>query len=141
MRRFSLHWDSQIVTCTHHEWLDPDADIEVERLLREFDIATADLPVVIATGTVLRRPTPDALADYLGLTIGSLPDRCFDLIVVGAGPAGLAEGSFAAGPLPDRSARAILGGSPGSWTGRAASRTMAMMISGVTKSSRRAIAV
>jgi len=79
-----------------HEWLDPDADIEVERLLREFDIATADLPVVIATGTVLRRPTPDALADYLGLTIGSLPDRCFDLIVVGAGPAGLAATMYGA---------------------------------------------
>jgi len=73
-----------------HEWLDPDADREVERLLREFDIAPQDLPVVIATGAVLRRPTPGALADYLGLTVGKLPDRCFDLIVVGAGPAGLA---------------------------------------------------
>src|SRR4029434_4688808 len=79
-----------------HEWLDPDADIEVERLLREFDIATADLPVVIAAGTLLRRPPPDALADYLGLTIGSLPDRCFDLIVVGAGPAGLAARMYGA---------------------------------------------
>jgi thioredoxin reductase (NADPH) len=79
-----------------HEWLDPDADREVERLLREFDIAPQDLPVVIATGAVLRRPTPGALADYLGLTVGKLPDRCFDLIVVGAGPAGLAAAMYGA---------------------------------------------
>jgi len=79
-----------------HEWLDPDTDSEVERLLREFDIAPRDLPVVIATGTVLRHPTPGVLADYLGLTVGKLPDRCFDLVVVGAGPAGLAAAMYGA---------------------------------------------
>ncbi len=79
-----------------HEWLDPDADPEVERLLQEFDIAPQDLPVVIATGAVLRRSTPGALAAYLGLTVGKLPDRCFDLIVVGAGPAGLAAAVYGA---------------------------------------------
>jgi thioredoxin reductase (NADPH) len=79
-----------------HEWLDPETDSEVERLLREFGIASQDLPVVIVTGTVLRRPTPGVLADYLGLTIGKLPDRYFDLIVVGAGPAGLAAAVYGA---------------------------------------------
>ena len=79
-----------------HEWLDPDADRDVERLLREFDIAPRDLPVVIATGTALRRPTPGLLADYLGLTLGKLPDRCFDLVVVGGGPAGLAAAVYGA---------------------------------------------
>ena len=79
-----------------HEWLDPDADREVERLVREFDIAPHDLPVVIATGRVLRHPTPGVLADYLGLTVAKLPDRCFDLIVVGAGPAGLAAAMYGA---------------------------------------------
>jgi thioredoxin reductase (NADPH) len=80
-----------------HEWLDPEADSDVERLLGEFDIAPTDLPVVITTGTVLRRPTPGALADYLGLTIGSLPDHCFEgLIVVGAGPAGLTAAMYGA---------------------------------------------
>jgi thioredoxin reductase (NADPH) len=54
------------------------------------------LPVVIATGTVLRRPTPGDLASYLGLTIESLPERCFDLVVVGAGPAGLAASVYGA---------------------------------------------
>ena len=79
-----------------HEWLDPDADNEVERFLRELDIAPQDLPVVIVMGKVLHRPTPDVLADYLGLTVGKLPDRCFDLIVVGAGPAGLAAAMYGA---------------------------------------------
>jgi thioredoxin reductase (NADPH) len=79
-----------------HEWLDPDADTEVERLLREFDIPTRDLPVVIVSGKVLRRPTPSVLADYLGLTVGTMPDGGFDLIVVGAGPAGLAAAVYGA---------------------------------------------
>ena len=73
-----------------HEWLDPDRDATVERLLREFAITPDELPVVIASGTVLRHPTPGVLAQYLGLTLDSLPERCFDLVVVGAGPAGLA---------------------------------------------------
>ena len=50
-----------------HEWLDPDTDPGVEALLRESGVAPAELPVVIATGTVLRRPTLEALAEYLGL--------------------------------------------------------------------------
>jgi thioredoxin reductase (NADPH) len=79
-----------------HQWLDPDADAEVEGLLRGFGVTPGELPVVIATGTVLRRPTAGALAEYLGLTVGSLPERCFDLIVVGAGPAGLAASVYGA---------------------------------------------
>jgi thioredoxin reductase (NADPH) len=79
-----------------HEWLDPDADPEVEGILREFGIPPSELPVVIATGSVLRRPTPGELASYLGLTVESLPYRCFDLVVVGGGPAGLAAAVYGA---------------------------------------------
>src|SRR3989442_13252245 len=79
-----------------HEWLDPDSDAAVERLLREFAVTPGELPVVIASGSVLRRPTPGGLAEYLGLTIVSLPERCFDLVVVGAGPAGLAAAVYGA---------------------------------------------
>ena len=79
-----------------HEWLDPDRDLTVERLLREFRITPSELPVVVATGSVLRHPTPGHLAEYLGLTVDSLPDRCFDLIVVGGGPAGLAAAVYGA---------------------------------------------
>jgi thioredoxin reductase (NADPH) len=79
-----------------HEWLDPDADSDVEGLLREFDIAPRDVPVVIVSGKVLRRPTPGVLADYLGLTVGAMPEGGFNLIVVGAGPGGLAAAVYGA---------------------------------------------
>jgi thioredoxin reductase (NADPH) len=79
-----------------YEWLDPDHDPEVETLLEEFRVDPGDLPVVITSGAVLRRPTPGALAEYLGLTLESLPDRCFDLVIVGGGPAGLAAAVYGA---------------------------------------------
>ena len=79
-----------------HEWLDPDRDTTVERLLRELAVKPDELPVVIVSGTVLRHPTPGVLAQYLGLTLDSLPERCFDLVVVGAGPAGLAAAVYGA---------------------------------------------
>ncbi len=79
-----------------HEWLDPDRDLAVDHLLRTFAVPAGELPVVIASGLVLRRPTPGALAEYLGLTMTSLPERCFDLVVVGAGPAGLAAAVYGA---------------------------------------------
>jgi thioredoxin reductase (NADPH) len=79
-----------------HEWMDPDRDAGVEAVLREFGVTPGELPVVIATGSVLRRPTPGALAEYLGLTVDNLPERCFDLVVVGGGPAGLAASVYGA---------------------------------------------
>jgi len=79
-----------------HEWLDADHDPQVEGLLRHFGIAAAELPVVVATGTVLRQATPGSVAGYLGLTVESLPERSFDLVVVGGGPAGLAAAVYGA---------------------------------------------
>ncbi len=79
-----------------HEWLDADHDPQVEGLLSQFGIAATELPVVIAAGAVLRRATPGEVASYLGLTVASLPDRCFDLLVVGGGPAGLAAAVYGA---------------------------------------------
>jgi thioredoxin reductase (NADPH) len=79
-----------------YEWLDPDSDQEVEALLEQFGIDPEELPVVITSGKVLRRPSPGELAEYLGLTVESLPGRCFDLVVVGGGPAGLAAAVYGA---------------------------------------------
>ena len=79
-----------------HEWIDADHDDAVDRLLRDAGVTTAELPVVIVSGSVLRRPTPGVLAEYLGLTVGNLPDRCFDLVIVGGGPAGLAAAVYGA---------------------------------------------
>ena len=56
----------------------------------------SELPVVISSGVLLRRPSPGALADHLGLTLGRLPERFFDLVIVGGGPAGLAAAVYGA---------------------------------------------
>jgi thioredoxin reductase (NADPH) len=79
-----------------HQWLDAETEPDIERLVDEFGLACADLPVVLAGSTVLRRATPGLVAQHLGLTIESIPQRCFDLIVVGAGPAGLAASVYGA---------------------------------------------
>jgi thioredoxin reductase (NADPH) len=79
-----------------HEWLDADHDPGMDALLEQFAVAATDLPLVIATGAVLRHATPGDVAMYLGLTVDSLPSKCFDLIVVGGGPAGLAAAVYGA---------------------------------------------
>jgi len=83
-------------TSIPHEWLDADRDPAVAQILAEFGIGVADLPVVMAPGSVLRRATPGSVAEYLGLTVDNIPDRCFDLVVVGGGPAGLAAAVYGA---------------------------------------------
>jgi thioredoxin reductase (NADPH) len=95
--RESLHIREFLIrTRIPHEYLDADSDPQVEALLGQFGIAASELPVVVATGTVLRRATPGDVAGYLGLTVESLPERCFDLVVVGGGPSGLAAAVYGA---------------------------------------------
>ena len=79
-----------------HQWLDAEGDPEIERLVEEFGLACSDLPVVVAGAKVMRRATPGEVAQHLGLTIEAIPQRCFDLVVVGAGPAGLAAAVYGA---------------------------------------------
>jgi thioredoxin reductase (NADPH) len=79
-----------------YQWLDPDADPQVDAVLQQFDIQPDEMPVVVSSGAVLRRATPGALAEHLGLTIANLPERCFDLVIVGGGPAGLAAAVYGA---------------------------------------------
>lgn len=79
-----------------HQWLDVDREPDVQRLVHEFGIVPSDYPVVLTSGQVLRRTTPGELGHFLGLTAESVPERCVDVIVVGAGPAGLAASVYAA---------------------------------------------
>ena len=79
-----------------HEWLDPDSDDSIDQLVEQLEISSGDLPVVIVSGTVLRHATPGSVSEYLGLTVDRLPDRCFDLVIVGGGPAGLAAAVYGA---------------------------------------------
>lgn len=78
-----------------HVWEDADGR-DVEVVLRDLGVTTADLPVLIAFGQVLRAATAGQAAEFLGLTVDSLPTRCFDLVVVGGGPSGLAAAVYGA---------------------------------------------
>ncbi len=79
-----------------YQWLDPDADPQVDSLLEEFQIEPADLPVVVSSGKVFRRTSPGVLSEYLGITVANAPERCVDLVIVGGGPAGLAAAVYGA---------------------------------------------
>jgi thioredoxin reductase (NADPH) len=77
-------------------WEDVEEDPDAEVTLRAFDIPPDQTPVVIWKGqTVLRNPSTTELADLIGLR--AAPNRAaYDLVVVGAGPGGLAAAVYAA---------------------------------------------
>ena len=77
-------------------WEDVEEDPDAEVTLRAFDIPPDETPVVIWKGqTVLRNPSNTELAELLGLR--AAPSRAaYDLVVVGAGPGGLAAAVYAA---------------------------------------------
>jgi thioredoxin reductase (NADPH) len=77
--------------------LDIDADPAVSALLERFHVRVEDLPVVVCRGSlVLKSPSNEELAANLGMNQRIDDDRIRDVIVVGAGPAGLAAGVYAA---------------------------------------------
>jgi thioredoxin reductase (NADPH) len=79
-----------------YTWLDLDTDPQVNQLLQQFGVNAADTPVVAwGRKLLLRNPTNHELAEALGLR-QSLGDTIYDLVVVGAGPAGLAAAVYAA---------------------------------------------
>ncbi|WP_031362981.1 FAD-dependent oxidoreductase [Caballeronia sordidicola] len=70
---------------------------EAMELLMHYGATEADIPVVITLqGVVLRQPSHRAVADAIGLSPDRLNGEHFDLVVVGAGPAGLAAAVYAA---------------------------------------------
>jgi len=80
-------------------WLDLEASPEAEQMLRGLDVPVADLPIIIVPGgPVLRNPGSRALLDALAISgnAGSYPPGVCDLLVVGAGPAGLAASVYGA---------------------------------------------
>jgi thioredoxin reductase (NADPH) len=70
---------------------------ETKELLTRYGATEADIPIVVTLqGTVLKRPSNRAVADAIGLSPDRLNGAHFDLVVVGAGPAGLAAAVYAA---------------------------------------------
>jgi thioredoxin reductase (NADPH) len=80
-----------------HTYIDLDVDKNAQELLDRFAVKVEEIPVVICNGqTVLRNPTTQCLAECLGLNRGIEPTQVRDVVIVGAGPAGLAAAVYAA---------------------------------------------
>jgi len=80
--------------CTY---LDVERDEGVQDLLQRFHVRPGDLPVLILRGEViLRRPSNAEVAGELGLTAALEESKIYDVIIAGAGPAGLAAAVYAA---------------------------------------------
>src|SRR5712691_7361584 len=80
-----------------HTMLDLDRDAGVQDLLDRFHVSAADVPVVITCGeVVLRNPTNQQLADALGFNGAIDQTQVRDLVIVGAGPSGLAAAVYGA---------------------------------------------
>jgi thioredoxin reductase (NADPH) len=77
-------------------WTDLETDPQVDQLLKEFGVTEADTPVVAcAHMLLLRNPSNQRLADEVGIH-QALEHSIFDLLVIGAGPAGLAAAVYGA---------------------------------------------
>jgi len=80
-----------------YNYVDLDTDKTSQELLDRFEVKTGDVPVVICNGlTVLRNPSIQKLADCIGLNVSIDQSQVRDLIIVGAGPSGLAAAVYAA---------------------------------------------
>src|SRR5438552_7586475 len=76
---------------------DLDTDAESQELLDRFNLTPEDVPVVICRGrSVLKNPTIQQLADCLGLNPTLDSTQIWDVVIIGAGPAGLGAGVYAA---------------------------------------------
>ena len=79
------------------EYVDLDRDAVAEDLLNRFHVGVDDVPVLICrSDVVLRNPSNRAIADCLGFNETLDRSTVRDLVVVGAGPAGLAAAVYAA---------------------------------------------
>jgi thioredoxin reductase (NADPH) len=80
-----------------HVWIELEEDPNAEALLERFDAKPSELPVVIwQSKDVLKNPTNAELARVIGLMVDAPRERTYDLVVVGAGPAGLGASVYGA---------------------------------------------
>jgi len=78
-------------------YLDLDFDQTAQELLDRFGVSIKDIPVVVCNNArVLRNPSPQEIAECLGFNSNIDDSHVRDLVVVGAGPAGLAAAVYAA---------------------------------------------
>ena len=79
------------------QYLDLDRNRDAQDLMDRFQVDVSEIPVVICRAdAVLRNPTNAQIADCLGFNEELDQTRVNDLVVVGAGPAGLAAAVYGA---------------------------------------------
>ena len=80
-----------------YKFIDLDTDQRSQSILDHFQVKVEEVPVVVCNArSVLRNPSIRELADCLGLNVNIDESQVRDLIVVGAGPSGLAAAVYAA---------------------------------------------
>jgi thioredoxin reductase (NADPH) len=78
-------------------YVDVEQDPDVQHMLDHFGVKVSDIPVLICRGDlVLRNPSNAEAAETFGLNAGIDQGSVYDLIVVGAGPSGLAAAVYGA---------------------------------------------
>jgi thioredoxin reductase (NADPH) len=78
-------------------YVDLDRDPDVQDLLDRFHLMISDVPVLICrSDVVMRNPSNQQIADCLGFNEGIDQGHARDLVIVGAGPAGLAAAVYGA---------------------------------------------
>ncbi|HLO19641.1 MAG TPA: FAD-dependent oxidoreductase, partial [Sphingomicrobium sp.] len=76
--------------------LDPADDSCAQTLVERFNVTQEELPIVLCSGgQLLRNPSESQLARCVGLVSTIDGERLYDVIVIGAGPAGLATSVYA----------------------------------------------
>jgi len=89
----------EFLTRNSHPYVnvDLDGDPDVQALLDRFGVGVKDVPIVIGhCGRVFRNPGIRDIAEYLQMNPAIDESKVHDLVVVGAGPAGLAAAVYAA---------------------------------------------
>jgi thioredoxin reductase (NADPH) len=77
-------------------WIDIENDPSVDDLLQHFNVAKSETPIVVCgRGAMVRNPSNAQLADHIGIR-KPLEHVIHDLVIVGAGPAGLAAAVYGA---------------------------------------------
>ena len=80
-----------------YSYIDLERDTDVQKLLDTFKISASEIPVLICRGqVVLRNPSNQQIADCLGFNESVNQTKVRDLVVIGAGPSGLAAPVYGA---------------------------------------------
>jgi thioredoxin reductase (NADPH) len=80
-----------------YAYVDLDRDPTVEEMLEHFHVTIADVPVLICRGeVVLRNPSNAQIAEALGFNEAVDQTHLRDVVIVGAGPSGLAAAVYGA---------------------------------------------